>query len=77
MTVSLAIAKKISVDDAVAAVLSEVEGMLALKDEQRMALKVFLGGKDVLTLLLTGCGKSIAPPTNRRHRAVATWFNWQ
>lgn len=43
-TASLALIKNTSVDVAVLAVLSEVEDVFALKEEQRMALKDFSEG---------------------------------
>lgn len=41
MTVSLAAAKKISQDAAMGAVLSELDDIFAIKEEQRMSLKAF------------------------------------
>lgn len=41
-------------DAVVAAVLSKLDTIFKLKEEQRMTLKAFLGIKDVFTLLLTG-----------------------
>lgn len=43
MTASLANAKEISVDPAVVALLSELNDIFTLIEEQRAALKVFLG----------------------------------
>lgn len=42
MTASLGDAKEISMDAAAAAVLSERDGSLALKEEQRTELRAFL-----------------------------------
>lgn len=44
-------------DAAVAAFLSELDGIFALKEDQRTALMAFLSG-DVSVLPLTGFGKS-------------------
>ena len=44
---------------AIAQVLSELESIPSLKEEQKTALEAFLGGKDVFALLLTGFGKSL------------------
>lgn len=41
--------EKISVNAAGPTVFSELQGILTLKEEQRMTLKDFLGGKDVFT----------------------------
>lgn len=40
-------------DAAITAVLWDVADMFALKSRIKMALKTFLGGKEVFTLLLT------------------------
>lgn len=45
-------------------VLSELDGVCKLKEEQRAALKASLGGKDVFALLLTR-GRLIGRPINR------------
>lgn len=63
--------------------MSELDGTFASKDEQRMPLKAFLGGKDVFALvpteflqeLIKHCGafaSSVGLRTNRKLRAVAT-----
>lgn len=57
--------KEISVDTAVAVVLSELDGIFALKDEQRTAQKAFLGGEGVFSLRLTGFGKSLVEHTGQ------------
>lgn len=44
---SLAVAKNTGVVAAVAALLSELDGIFTLKEEQRTALRAFLGGQDV------------------------------
>lgn len=51
-------AKEASVDAAVVALLSGLEGIVALKEEQMTALKAFLIEKDVLATLLTDFGKN-------------------
>lgn len=56
--VSVALAKEISFDAAVTAVLCYY-GNFTLKEEQRAALKSFPGGKDVYVLPSTGFGKSL------------------
>lgn len=45
MAGSLAATTETSMDAALEAVISELDGILALKEEQRTALKGFLGGK--------------------------------
>lgn len=42
--VSVATANEIHMDTAIAAVLSDLAGIFALKEEQRAALKAFLSG---------------------------------
>ena len=44
---------------AIASVISELESISSLKEEQRTALKAFLDEKDVFALLPTGFGKSL------------------
>lgn len=46
-----------SMKAAVVALLSELDGVLSSKEEQRMGLKAFLSGNSVFTFLLTGFGK--------------------
>lgn len=58
-TVSPADAVELSVASVVAAVLSEVDCINALKEEHRMALEAFLCGQDVFTLPPTLFGKNI------------------
>ncbi len=48
----------VSVDAAIASVLSELESISSLKEEQR-TLKAFLEGKDVFALLSAGFSKSL------------------
>ena len=48
-----------SIDTAITKVISQLENISALKDEQRTALEAFLSGKDVFALLPTGFGKSL------------------
>lgn len=50
--------EEITMDASVTAVLSELDGISALKDDQRTVLKAFLGEQNVFTLLPTGIGKS-------------------
>lgn len=50
--------KEISGDAGMAAVLSEVDGVFTLKEEQRATLKAFLGGKDIFALLHTSFDRS-------------------
>lgn len=45
---SLAATKAISVDAAAAAVFSKLEGIFTLKEEKKMALRVFLSGQFIL-----------------------------
>lgn len=65
VTASLATTKQISLDAATAAVLSEPDGMFVWKEGQKTPRKVFLHGKDVFALLLTGSSKSLV----KHHRA--------
>ncbi len=44
----------VSINAAAASVLSELESVSSLKEEQRTTLNIFLDGKDVFTLLPTG-----------------------
>ncbi|XP_063052381.1 probable ATP-dependent DNA helicase RecS [Engraulis encrasicolus] len=46
-------------DRGVDSVISKMKNIPVLKDEQRAALKEFVGGKDVIALLPTGFGKSL------------------
>ena len=48
-----------SIDSAISSVLSELESISSLKNEQRTALEAFVGGKDVFALLPTGYEKSL------------------
>lgn len=57
-TASLAAAKAITVDAAIVAVHSELDGIFALREEQRSALGTFLDANNVFALLLTGSGNS-------------------
>lgn len=50
---SLATANEISIDAAVAVVLSQVDGTFTLNEEQRRVLKGFLGGENIFALLPT------------------------
>ncbi len=47
----MAAAKEVSMDVALAAVLSELNNISSLREEQRKALKAFLGGKNVFAFL--------------------------
>ncbi|XP_078607893.1 ATP-dependent DNA helicase RecQ-like [Branchiostoma floridae x Branchiostoma japonicum] len=47
------------IEQAISAVLEELDGISELKREQNEALKAFLTGKDILALLPTGFGKSL------------------
>ncbi len=49
----------VNVDSAIAAVLSELESISSLKEEQRTTLEVFPDGRDVFALFLTDFGKSL------------------
>lgn len=59
VTASLAPAKETNVDDAVAAVLSELDSIFPFTDERRVALTTFLGGTDVIAWLLSGFSESL------------------
>ena len=54
----MVVPKKVSVDAAIASVISELESISSLKEEQRTALKAFLDGKYVLVLLCLGLDKN-------------------
>ena len=45
--------EEVSVDTTIASVLSELENISSLKEEQRMTLEAFLHGQDVFALLPT------------------------
>lgn len=71
-------------DSAITAVLSEMDGIFRIKDNQKKTLKAFLGGG--FALLTTGFGKSslqhkvashraLMCGKNRRPGAVAFWLN--
>lgn len=64
---SSAAVKEMSVEAAVAAVLSEMDGIWALKDEQRTEMQAFLGGKLTLTKVCWTLWphESITPCTNK------------
>lgn len=51
---SLVATNEISVDAAVTALSSELDGIFMFKEEQRTTLKALLSGKDVFALLTTG-----------------------
>lgn len=53
-------------DAAVALVLSELDVSFTSKEEQRTALKAFLGGKNVFASLLTAVGKNLV-----KHRGAS------
>lgn len=57
VTVSLAAAKETNVDAAIPALSPELDAIFTFR-EQRLAVKAFLGGKDVSALLVSGFGKS-------------------
>lgn len=65
-----------SVDATVAAVSSKPDGVFTGKEEQRAALKAFLGKKDVFTLHTTGFEKSLVKHCDEtqvsRHRKPRT-----
>lgn len=61
----MAAAKQISVEAALAAVLSELDGILALRDKQRTARRVLLGEQYVFALALIGFGKSLVKTLQR------------
>ena len=47
------------INTAISAVISEMDPIITLKEEQRYALAEFLSKKDVLAVLPTGFGKSL------------------
>ncbi len=49
----------VSVDAAIASVLSELESISSLKEEQRTTMKAFLDGKDVFSFLPNDSHKSL------------------
>ena len=51
-----------NMDAALSSVLSDLENISSLKEEQTVALKAFLSKKDVFAVLPTGFGKSVAAP---------------
>ena len=68
-------ADETSVSVAIEQVLSELQSISSLKEEQNTALEAFLRGKDVFALLPTGFSKSLiyqlAP---LRRRSVSTSY---
>ncbi len=54
-----AVPEQVSVDAALAQVLSKLERISSLKEEQRTTLKAFLDGNNVFALLPTDLGKSL------------------
>lgn len=50
----MAAAKDVMMDAAIGTDLSEVDGIFTLKEEQKSALKAFLGGQWSFALLMTG-----------------------
>ena len=68
-------ADETSISVAIEQVLSELQSISSLKEEQNTALEAFLRGKDVFALLPTGLGKSLiyqlAP---LRRRSVSTSY---
>lgn len=68
-TASVVSAKKTSTGAAVAAVLTELDVIFPIKEEQRTALKAFLTrcGQDVPALLWTGFGKSLVKHSSALH----------
>lgn len=65
MAASLAAVREISVNAALATVLSELVGIFVFK-KNRMANKVFLGVSDVFALLLTSFAQSLARGSDTR-----------
>lgn len=57
---SLAAVKEISMNAAVAAVLSEADDIFTLEEAGRTALKAFLSRQRVFTLLSAGFGKNLS-----------------
>ena len=55
---TMAACTELSIDSAISSVLSDLESLSSLKEEQRTALKAFLSGKDIFALLPTGFDKS-------------------
>ena len=49
----------VGIKTAISAVISKIESIEAIKQEQEDALVEFIGGKDVLAVLPTGFGKSL------------------
>lgn len=68
-------AKEISADVSVAAILSKLECILILKEEQITASKFFLGGSDGSKVPLATVFMWITTHTNRKPRTVATCLN--
>lgn len=80
---SLAATKEISLDAAVAALLSELDGILMLKEEQRTTLRAFLVGKKNKKMKQS-CAANVTPRTNKKPRDSAAclscqhqiWLEW-
>lgn len=50
--------------------LSELDIIFLLKEEERIARKAFLGGKDISASLPTGLGRSLGKHIVARHNMV-------
>ncbi len=55
----MAVSEQVSIDAATASVLSELESISSLKEEQRTTLKAFLNGKIVFVPLPTDLSESL------------------
>ena len=55
---TMAALEDVSTDAVITSVISELERISSLKQEQRIAVKAFIDGKDVFTLLSVGFGFS-------------------
>ena len=67
-------ADETSISVAIEQVLSELQSISSLKEEQNTALEAFLRGKYVVALLPTGFGKSFILWFGFRHRSVSTSY---
>lgn len=56
----MAATKEIRVDAAVAAVLSELDGLFTFKEQHKTGQKALLGGQHCLALLQTGFGNMVS-----------------
>lgn len=73
-TASLATAMKTGIDAAVAAFLSELDGIFTIKEETKTAKEAFLNGKCVFTLLLPGFSEILVNHSSTLWLTIMRWW---